>query len=99
MHVSFERLLNSSYLNIHHKALCDRYGKPIFKNCNLYNQPPDRLFVLFGNGGKLFLQETTHNSFALYFQGSVYSEVGGTKKGVHKRQPVIRQSESQLMKL
>ena len=55
-----QAIYGPNYLHIHRHAGLEFHGKLIFKDSDLFNQPPDELLVVFGNGGGLFLKECAH---------------------------------------
>lgn len=46
--------------HVHRQAGLEFYGEFILVDGDYFNQAPDKLLVVFGNGGRLFLQERAH---------------------------------------
>jgi predicted nucleotidyltransferase len=48
-------LLSGLFIHIHHYAGHEFHGEFILIDGELFNQPPDKRLVVFGDGGELFL--------------------------------------------
>ncbi|WP_239984927.1 hypothetical protein [Sporolactobacillus pectinivorans] len=54
------------FIHIHRHAGLEFYGEFVLVDGDFFNQTPDKRLVVFGQGGRLFSQESAHVGDALF---------------------------------